>query len=64
MLISAIPIFAQAETSANPPIHHNVATNNTEKRAVAVVLRSEREIKDGKILRDNLQKIMASIPVP
>lgn len=37
-------------------------TNYAEEQAVAAVLRSEQEIKEGKILRGDLKKIMKQMP--
>lgn len=69
----SIPLPAHLETFVNTMVRRGVAANKAEvvrqalvsyaeEQAVATVLRAEREIKDGKILRGDLRKIMKQMP--
>lgn len=69
----SIPLPAHLETFVNTMVRRGVAANKAEvvrqaltsyaeEQAVATVLRAEQEIKDGKILRGDLRKIMKQMP--
>ncbi|HBR81063.1 MAG: hypothetical protein UX09_C0050G0004 [Candidatus Uhrbacteria bacterium GW2011_GWE2_45_35] len=69
----SIPLPVHLETFVESMVRRGVAankaevvrqalTNYAEEQAVAAVLRSEQEIKEGKILRGDLKKIMKQMP--
>ncbi|MFH1088981.1 MAG: hypothetical protein V1716_00980 [Candidatus Uhrbacteria bacterium] len=69
----SVPLTNNLETFIDSMVRRGIAankaevvrqalTNYAEEQAVATVLRSEQEIKAGKILRGNLKKIMKQLP--
>jgi len=69
----SVPLTNNLETFIESMVRRGIAankaevvrqalTNYAEEQAVATVLRSEQEIKEGKILRGDLKKIMKQLP--
>lgn len=69
----SIPLPNNLETFVETMVRRGVAANKAEvvrqallnyaeEQAVAAVLRSEQEIKEGRILRGNLKKIIKQMP--
>jgi len=69
----SIPLPANLEIFVETMVRRGVAANKAEvvrqalvnyaeEQAVAAVLRSEQEIKEGKILHGDLKKIMKQMP--
>ena len=69
----SVPLTNNLETFIESMVRRGIAankaevvrqalTNYAEEQAVATVLRSEQEIKEGKILRGDLKKIIKQLP--